>query len=177
VPGGMDKGASGGSPAGSDGQGSVARVAQAASAAGLDIEIVRMGRPTRTAAEAAAACGVEIAQIVKSLVFRLARGDGAEGEPVLLLVAGDNRVDEARVGAALGGRLSRMSAAEVRDATGFAIGGVAPLGGSRPLPVYIDADLLSQPRVFAAAGAPDAVFGVEPRALAAATGAPAIAMG
>jgi prolyl-tRNA editing enzyme YbaK/EbsC (Cys-tRNA(Pro) deacylase) len=126
-----------------------------------------MPQSTRTAAEAAAACGTSVAQIVKSLVFRKV----TSGEPVLLLVSGKNRVDEAGIKTAIGDSLQRMDADAVREVTGFAIGGVAPLGSLKPLLTFIDADLMRFDSVFAAAGAPSAIFEVAPKGLAAATGA------
>lgn len=141
------------------------RVREALRAAGLECEIVETPDSARTAAEAAEAVGAEVAQIVKSLIFL------CDGEPVLALVAGDNRLDEQKLSQLAGGRISRADAAGVREHTGFAIGGVAPLGSLRPLPVFCDADLLRHEHVWAAAGAPHAVFRVDPRALAAAAGA------
>jgi len=149
---------------------STARVLAAAKAAGLAIEIVAMPRSTRTAEEAAAACGCAVGQIVKSLIF--ARAD--TGAPVLLLVSGTNRVDQDAVASAIGARLKRMDAESVRRATGFAIGGVAPLGSHAPLPTYIDEDLFAHEAIWAAAGAPNAVFRTTPGALEAACGATAI---
>ncbi len=120
---------------------------------------------TRTAQDAAAAIGCEVAQIVKSLVFL------AEAEPVLILVSGANRVDPDLVGKTLGRPLRQARADEVRRATGFAIGGVAPVGLTQDLPVYFDASLLSFDRVWAAAGTPRAVFPIEPGELLRVTGA------
>lgn len=148
------------------------RVQAAAEAAGLPIEIREMPQSTRTAEEAAAACGTSVAQIVKSLIFRKAES----GEPVLLLVSGRNHVDQTAVAAEIGETLERMDADAVRELTGFAIGGVAPLGSLAPLATFMDADLLEFTTVWAAAGAPYAVFSVSPRALAAATGARIIAL-
>ena len=149
------------------------RVRAAAAAAGLRVEVREMPQSTRTAAEAAAACGTSVAQIVKSLVFRKA----TSGEPVLLLVSGKNRVDETAVKAAIGDTLARIDANSVRDLTGFAIGGVAPLGSLTPLETYMDADLMAFDTVWAAAGAPTAVFEVAPAKLAEATGASVIKVG
>ena len=156
-----------------DGIRSTDRVRAAAAAVGLAIEIREMPQSTRTAAEAAAACGTSVAQIVKSLVFRKANS----GEPVLILVSGKNRVDEVAVKTAIGDTLQRMDANAVRDVTGFAIGGVAPLGSLEPLPTFIDADLMAFDTVFAAAGAPTAVFEVAPKALAEAIGATIVKIG
>lgn len=149
------------------------RVAEAAAALGLDIRVVELPASARTAEEAAAACGCAVAEIVKSLVFRGA----TSGKPVLLLVAGSNRVDEARVAGPIGEALERMPGKEVREATGFAIGGIPPFGHATPLAVFIDEDLLAHERVWAAAGTPHAVFAVAPRALAEAVGARVIRMG
>jgi prolyl-tRNA editing enzyme YbaK/EbsC (Cys-tRNA(Pro) deacylase) len=147
-------------------------VRSAAEAAGLSIAIREMPQSTRTAADAAAACGTSVAQIVKSLIFRKAES----GEPVLILVSGQNRVDEKAVKAEIGEALKRMDADDVRALTGFAIGGVAPLGSLTPLQTFIDADLLAFETVWAAAGAPYAVFEVRPKVLAEATGAKVIAV-
>jgi Cys-tRNA(Pro) deacylase len=138
----------------------VERVAAAARAAGLEIEIVRFPEGTRTAADAARAVGCEVGQIVKSLVFV------ADGDPVVALVSGANRVDLDRLAAALGAREARRADGdEARAATGYAIGGVPPVGHSRELAIVVDRDLLGHPTVWAAAGLPDAVFAVEPEAL------------
>ncbi|MEM8856639.1 MAG: YbaK/EbsC family protein, partial [Pseudomonadota bacterium] len=105
---------------------SVDRVQAAAAEAGLAIEILTMPQSTRTAEDAAAACGCTTAQIVKSLVFER-KGDG---DLVLILVTGDRQADLANAGAAVGAALTRADPGKVRDVTGFAIGGVAPLGGA-----------------------------------------------
>jgi prolyl-tRNA editing enzyme YbaK/EbsC (Cys-tRNA(Pro) deacylase) len=141
------------------------RVRAAAEAAGLAVEIREMPQSTRTAAEAAAACCTSVAQIVKSLIFRKA----TSGEPILILVSGKNRVDEQAVRASIGDTLQRVDADQVRALTGFAIGGVAPLGSLTPLATFMDSDLMGFDVVWAAAGAPTAVFAVVPAALAAAT--------
>ncbi len=136
-------------------------VADAAAKLGLAIDIRRMGQSTRTAEEAAAACGCDVAQIVKSLVFRTRDTH----RPVLLLVSGANRVDEKKVGRFLGEKIERPDANFVREATGFAIGGIPPFGHASAMAVLIDRDLLGFGVVHAAAGAPDAIFAVEPKAL------------
>jgi prolyl-tRNA editing enzyme YbaK/EbsC (Cys-tRNA(Pro) deacylase) len=143
------------------------RVRAAAEAAGLVIEIREMPQSTRTAEEAAAACGTSVAQIVKSLLFRKAESR----EAVLLLVSGANRVDQTAISGEIGEALERMDAREVRDLTGFAIGGVAPIGALAPIATFMDADLLAFDTVWAAAGAPHAVFSASPGALAEAAGA------
>jgi len=144
---------------------SVRRVVEALKAAGLTAEIHQTSSSTRTAEEAAAAIGTTVPRIVKSLVFL------ADDTPVLALVSGSNRLDTERFGQALGRTIARADATTVRAATGFAIGGVAPLGHPSPLPVYIDRDLLQYDTVWAAAGTPHAVFPVAPEHLVRATGA------
>lgn len=143
------------------------RVQRAADAVGLAITVVSMAQSTRTAEEAAAAAGCEVGQIVKSLVFR-----GKDtGRPYLLLVSGANRVNEKAVAAVLGERLTRPDAQYVRDVTGFAIGGIPPLGHSERLLTCIDRDLLRFETVWAAAGTPESIFQVSPADLQAKTGA------
>ncbi len=145
-------------------------VADAAGAAGLGIEIRIMDASTRTAEEAAAACGCEVGQIVKSLVFQ-----GKEsGRPILLLVSGANRVKENAVARAIGEKIVRPDADFVREKTGFAIGGIPPLGHAEPLETWFDSALLQYPVVHAAAGTPNAIFAVDPQKLLAACGGRAI---
>lgn len=119
-------------------------------ALGLDVEVRVLPDSTRTAEEAASACGCELGQIVKSLVFV----DEASGEAVVCLWAGDRRVPAAELG------LRRASADEVREATGFAVGGVPPLGHDRELRTVLDESLRRFDRVWCAAGTPHAVFEV-----------------
>jgi Cys-tRNA(Pro) deacylase len=138
---------------------SAQRVAQAAQALGLDIRIVEFDETTRTAPEAAAAIGCQVAQIVKSLLF-------LSGEqPVVALVSGANRLDEGKLAAQCGTsrkKVKRAGADAARAATGFAIGGVPPFGHSNPLPVYVDEDLTGFDVVWAAAGTPFSVFAIAP---------------
>ena len=145
----------------------VAQVRAALARAGLEADIRLMPASTRTAEEAAAACGCGVGQIVKSLVFR---GE-ATSAPLLLLVSGSNRVDISKAASGIGEKLTRPDAAFVRDVTGFAIGGIPPLGHDTPVRTFIDPDLLAYPKVFAAAGTPNAIMEIDPRALAVATGA------
>jgi prolyl-tRNA editing enzyme YbaK/EbsC (Cys-tRNA(Pro) deacylase) len=147
-------------------QSSAERVLDAARSAGLDIEIVEMPASTRTAEEAAAACGCTVAEIIKSLVYLGADSDSV----VLLLVSGVNRVDEAAVGRHLGEALTRPNGRTVRERTGFAIGGVAPLGHIGDMRVFIDEDLAQYSTVWAAGGAPNSVFRTTVEDLRAATG-------
>ena len=148
------------------------RVREAASAAGLSIEIAEMPDSTRSAADAAAACGCSVAEIVKSLVFLGATSD----DVLLLLVSGDNRVDEEAVAARLGENLVRPNGRLVRERTGFAIGGVSPLGHMPETRIFIDEDLSRFETVWAAAGTPNAVFRTTPDDLARATGATRLKM-
>ncbi|TBW37418.1 YbaK/EbsC family protein [Siculibacillus lacustris] len=152
---------------------SSARVAAAARALGLDVEVIERTASARTAEEAAAACGCAVAQIVKSLVFR----GRTSNSPYLLLVSGANRVDEKAVAASIGEALKRTDAEDVRALTGYAIGGVPPLGHANPLTVFMDRDLLAHDVVWAAGGTPFTVFAVAPAALAAAVGARVVAVG
>jgi prolyl-tRNA editing enzyme YbaK/EbsC (Cys-tRNA(Pro) deacylase) len=142
------------------------RVQDAANALGLGVTVKIMEKPTRTAGEAAEACGCTVGQIVKSLVFR---GEHS-GSAILLLVSGTNRVNEAAMAERLGEPIVRPDAAFVRDETGFAIGGIPPFGHTRRLVPRIDADLLQYGTVWAAAGTPNAIFEVDPAKLRDATG-------
>ncbi len=149
------------------------RVAAAAEALGLDVAVVEMPASTRTAEDAAAACGCTVGQIVKSLVFT----GRDSGRPYLLLVSGPNRVDQEAVAALIGEPLDRPNGKAVREITGYAIGGIPPLGHAAPIATYIDPDLLAHDVVWAAAGTPACVFSVAPRRLAEAVGAVEMAMG
>lgn len=149
------------------------RVQDALDAAGLDCRVVRYPAGTRTAADAARAIGCEVAQIVKSLVFRGERS----GDGVLVLTGGANRVDPQRLLPVLGERPGKADAAFVRAWTGYAIGGVPPVGHARPMRTLIDADLLDWPEVWAAAGTPDTVFALPPAALAPLTGGTVLRVG
>ena len=143
----------------------VARVTDAARAAGVDISVERFPEGTRTAADAARAVGCEVGQIVKSLVFM------ADARPVVALVSGANRVDLGRLATATGATEARRADGdEARSATGFAIGGVPPFGHGSQVAVVIDRDLLAFDRVWAAAGLPDAVFAIAPDDLLRASG-------
>lgn len=148
------------------------RVEAAARALGLDVEIHTMTQSTRTAEEAAAACGCTVGQIVKSLIFR----GKDSGRPYLLLVSGANRVNEKAVARLIGEPLQRPDADFVRDVTGFAIGGIPPLGHASRLATYMDRDLLGYDIVWAAAGTPESVFPVAPLALRDKVGAETIAV-
>lgn len=135
--------------------------------AGIDPQVVEFEQPTRTSAEAAAAIGCAVAQIAKSIVFR-----GREsGRAVVVVASGANRVDEAKVSAAVGEALARADADFVRSTTGFAIGGVAPIGHAQAVKLLLDKDLQRFGVVWAAAGTPFSVFAVSPEALRRLTGA------
>jgi prolyl-tRNA editing enzyme YbaK/EbsC (Cys-tRNA(Pro) deacylase) len=129
-------------------------------ARGVEVAARVLPDSARTATEAAAAVGVEVGAIVKSLVFRC--GD----EAVLALVSGANRADEARLEAEFGAPVGRADADFARAATGFSIGGVPPLGHPTPLRTLFDEDLLAYELVWDAAGTPHAVFPIEPAELA-----------
>ena len=146
---------------------SVKRVEQAAADLGLEIAVMRMDESTRTAADAAKACGCTVGQIVKSLIFK----GQTTGDLLLLLVSGANRVDMDKAMAVVGEALEKADANDVRQRTGFAIGGVAPIGHLEAPRIWIDETLMQYDAVWAAAGAPDAVFQVTPKALVEATGA------
>lgn len=120
---------------------------------------------TRTAADAAAAIGCEVGQIVKSLVFRR-----ASGAALLVVASGSNRVDEAKLEALAGEPVGKADAAFVRAATGFAIGGVPPAGHASPVETIVDEDLLAFDEVWAAAGTPRTVFPLTPAELVEMTG-------
>lgn len=145
---------------------SLARVTAALAAAGLPGRPVEMAEETRTADPAAAAAGCALDQIVKSILFQ-----GDSGRLYLFLTAGGNRVDADRASALAGEPLGRADGQTVRAVTGFAIGGVAPLGHLTPLPVWMDPRLTEFAEVWAAAGTPRHIFPADPDALARAAGA------
>jgi prolyl-tRNA editing enzyme YbaK/EbsC (Cys-tRNA(Pro) deacylase) len=142
------------------------QVAAAAAALGLDVEVRAFPQGTRTAEDAAAAIGCDVAQIVKSLVFVV------DDEPILALVGGADRLDERKLAvAAGGGKVRRANADEVRLATGYAVGGVPPFGHTTALRCFVDDALLTHDVVWAAAGTPTHVFASQPAALVSAAGA------
>lgn len=144
----------------------MSRVQAALVALGVTEPIIReFDESTATAEQAAAAIGTQVGSIVKSLVF--VAGD----EPILVLVSGSNRVDTARLGQLLGAPIKRANADRVREVTGFAIGGIPPIGLATTIPAYMDRDLLAYERVWAAAGTPTSVFAVDPHTLARIAGA------
>ena len=141
-------------------KGAVLRVEAALRDAGIESEVVHTPESARTAEEAAATVGTSVSQIVKSLIFL------CEGTPVIALVSGSNRLDTKALGALAGGRIERADAERVREATGYAIGGVPPIGHPAPIPTWVDRDLLAYDVVWAAAGTPNAVFPIAPAELA-----------
>ena len=146
---------------------SVKRVVRALAEAGVETEVIEMPDTTRTAAEAAAAVGCAVDQIAKSIIFQ---GESS-GRVVLFLTAGGNTVSAEKGAALLGEPLARADAAKVRAVTGFAIGGVAPLGHLSPIQAFFDNRLAAFETVWAAGGTPRHVFEITPAALLAATGA------
>jgi prolyl-tRNA editing enzyme YbaK/EbsC (Cys-tRNA(Pro) deacylase) len=153
----------------------IQRVIEAATRKGVELDVRVFDRSTHTAQDAADALGVEIGQIVKSLVFVAPEADG-DLEAIVCLVSGPNRVDVARLAAVTGEPdIRRATANEAHDLTGFSIGGIPPIGHVRPVRVVMDPDLGRFPMVWAAAGTGTAVFPVPPgtlRTLANATVAP-----
>jgi Cys-tRNA(Pro) deacylase len=140
---------------------SSSRFLDAARKLGIEPEVREFPQGTRTAEDAARAIGVELGQIVKSLVFL------ADGRPVLCLVSGPNRLDTRKLAQIAGAtKIDRADADSVRAATGYVVGGVPPFGHEGDIPVYCDGDLLQYEMVWAAAGTPMSVFAIEPQRLA-----------
>jgi len=134
----------------------VEKVQAAITAHGLARQVIALAVHARTSQQAAEALGVAVAQIVKSLVFT------ADGTPLLVVASGANRVDERRLGELAGGRIRRADPDTVKQATGYTIGGVPPIGLASPLAVYVDRDLLGYDLLYAAAGLPECVFPIAP---------------
>ncbi len=143
------------------------RVAHALRELGLAVRVVELPDSTRTAKAAAEAIGCTVGEIAKSLVFRASRS----GKPVLAVMSGSNRADVEKLAALAGEPVEKADAAFVRQHTGYAIGGVPPVGHPQPLLTLLDEDLARYETVWAAAGSPFAVFEITPAALARATGA------
>jgi prolyl-tRNA editing enzyme YbaK/EbsC (Cys-tRNA(Pro) deacylase) len=145
--------------------GAVERFEEAARAAGLKVDVRRYPEGTRTAADVAQAVGCDIGQIVKSVVFM------AGERPFLALTSGSNRADPALLAALMGvPTVRRATPDEAREATGFSIGGTPPFGHPNRVRVFVDRDLLPFDVLWAAAGAPDAVFPIRPPDLVKASG-------
>lgn len=132
---------------------------------GLSCDVIELPGSTRTALEAAEAVGCRLGQIVKSLVF----ASVSSQKPVLVLVSGANRVNEQRLSAVFGEAVSKADGDFVRTQTGFAIGGIPPIGHIKPIQTFIDADLMAFDEVWAAAGTPHAIFRLTPSELIAMT--------
>lgn len=164
-----------GAGAGANGEGlsrASSRVAEELRRLGATAEVREMPESTRTATDAAAAVGCAVAQIVKSLVFRSVVSD----EPVLVLVSGADRVDEALLAEVVGEAVEQATGKFVRERTGYAIGGVPPVGHAQPVVTYLDEHLLDHPLVWAAAGTPRAVFSIAPSELVRITSARVVAV-
>ncbi|MCC6953813.1 MAG: YbaK/EbsC family protein [Deltaproteobacteria bacterium] len=145
---------------------SAAKVQDHLTSLGLDFAVVTTPTTTRTAKEAADTLGCTVGQIVKSLLFKGTQS----GRPILVIASGSNRVNERALGAMIGEPIVKPDADFVRSATGFAIGGVPPVGFPEPIETWIDRDLLHYSEVWAAAGSPFAVFKLDPSALPKLTG-------
>jgi prolyl-tRNA editing enzyme YbaK/EbsC (Cys-tRNA(Pro) deacylase) len=133
---------------------SARKVQDALRALGFPYTVIESAHPSRTSAEAARLVRCEVGQIAKSLVFRTAQ----TGRPVLVIASGANRVNEWRVGVLFKEVLEKASAAFVREVTGYAIGGIPPVGHARPIETFIDEDLMAFGEIWAAAGTPNALF-------------------
>jgi len=142
-------------------QSSAKKVQEALTALGLSCQVVELSACTRTAQDAAQAIGCTVAQIVKTLVFRGIR----TGKPILVLASGVNRVSEKRMSGWAAEPIGKADAEFVRRHTGFAIGGVPPVGHPAPVETYIDEDLFQYDEIWAAAGTPYAVFRLTPKDL------------
>ncbi len=151
---------------------SAQRVAEALAEKGIPQRVVELPASTRTAAEAAQAIGCQVGQIAKSLVFQGQRS----GRAILVIASGANRVDEAKLAQALGEKVIKADAAFVRQHTGYAIGGVPPVGHTEALETFLDPDLFLYEELWAAAGTPNAVFRLTPQELAALTGGRVLAI-
>lgn len=143
------------------------RVAGLLEAAGVRTQVVEFDQPTRTSAEAAVAIGCAVSEIAKSVVFR-----GLEsGEAVVVVASGSRRVSEGKVAALIGEKIARADAEFVRERTGYAIGGVAPVGLAPPVRILLDQELRAFTTIWAAAGTPFSVFPLAPGELSSLTGA------
>lgn len=140
---------------------SALRVQRALEKAGLDSRVRELAVAARTAQQAAEALGIDVGQIAKSLIFRGA----TSGRAVLVIAAGDRRVSEARIAALAGEAIERALPAFVREHSGFAIGGVAPIAHAAPMLTFVDASLRRFDTVWAAGGTPHCVFPIEPHDL------------
>lgn len=151
---------------------SVQRVEYALKSQNIPTNILNLPNSTRTAKEAASAVNCIVGQIVKSLVFQSVISQ----QPILILTSGSNQVDEKLVGSQIGEQIQFAPAEFVREKTGFAIGGVSPVGLKKEFPIYFDQDLLQYELIWAAAGSHQAVFSIQPQVLVNSTGAIIIAV-
>jgi len=151
---------------------SAQKVQDALDAFGLSLTVILMPDSTRTAQEAADALHCTVAQIAKSLIFR----GTVSGRPILIIASGANRVNEKAVGRLIGEKLARADADFVQKQTGYAIGGIPPVGHVAPIATYIDEDLLQYDEIWAAAGTPHAVFALTPDILKTMTGGEVISV-
>lgn len=152
---------------------SAQKVQDALTALGFgQLSVVEMPDSTRTSAEAAAAIGCTVGQIAKSLIFR----GKTSGKAILVIASGANRVDEKKIKALVGENIEKGDAEFVRDQTGFAIGGVPPVGHPQKLLTLIDEDLLQHEAIWAAAGTPNAVFRLTPGDLVKLTGGQVVSL-
>ena len=142
------------------------RVQDLLTARGFDCRVIEFAESTRTSQEAADRAGCTLGQITKSLIFK----GKDSGKPILVLTSGANRVDEKRLGQLAGEPITRPDAEFVRNTTGFAIGGVPPLGHAQPMETYLDEDLMQYPSIWAAAGTANAIFELTPQQLNEMTG-------
>ncbi len=133
---------------------------------GFDCKVIEHAESTRTAQEAADRAGCLLGQITKSLIFK----GKTSNKPILVLTSGTNRVDETRISEYAGEHIVRADADFVRVTTGFAIGGVPPLGHAQKMETYLDEDLLQYKTVWGAAGTPNAIFELTPADLQKMTG-------
>jgi prolyl-tRNA editing enzyme YbaK/EbsC (Cys-tRNA(Pro) deacylase) len=140
---------------------SARKVQEALKILGVGCEVREMDKSTRSAQDAARSVGCEVGQIAKSLVFKGA----TTRQAVLVITSGSNRVDEKKLSDLIGEPVLKADADFVRQQTGFAIGGVPPVGHAQPIAVFIDEDLLTYSEIWAAAGTPQALFGLTPREL------------
>ncbi len=145
---------------------SAQKVQNALSELGYDYTVIEHAESTRTAQEAADRAGCELGQIIKSLIFK----GKISGKPILVLTSGANRVDEKLISEYAGEAIGRADAGFVRAVTGFAIGGVPPLGHVQKMETYVDEDLLQYATVWGAAGTPNAIFELTPADLQKMTG-------
>ncbi|HZJ56679.1 MAG TPA: YbaK/EbsC family protein [Clostridia bacterium] len=140
---------------------SARRIQEVITGFGLKLEVVELSDSTRTAQEAADAIGCSVDQIAKSLVFK----GKTSKMPVMVVASGSNRVNEKKFKQHIGEALGKADAAFVLEHTGFAIGGVPPIGHTNPVQIFIDEDLMQYSEVWAAAGTPNAVFKISPKSL------------